>query len=240
MLPARLTTLAAAAALLTSCGGESAPRPPADSAATTVGLPNDSVTTAPNVFRVRFETSKGPFVVEAHRDWAPRGVDRFYQLVQSQYFDNVRFFRVLSSFMAQFGMHGDPKVNAAWEKIAIQDDSVRESNRRGYVSFATAGPNTRTNQLFINTVNNRPLDEMGFSPIGRVVDGMAVVDSLYADYGEGAPRGNGPDQTRIRREGNAYLEADFPKLDFIRSARIVTDSIAASAADKRDTSATKR
>jgi peptidyl-prolyl cis-trans isomerase A (cyclophilin A) len=189
---------------------------------------------------VRFETSKGPFVVEAHRDWAPLGVDRFYQLVQSQYFDNVRFFRVVSSFMAQFGMHGDPKVNAAWEKMPIQDDSVRESNRRGYLTFANAGANTRANQLFINIVNNRPLDEMGFAPIGRVVDGLAVIDSLYADYGEGAPRGNGPDQTRIRREGNVYLEAEYPKLDFIRQARIVTDSIAAAATGKRDTSATKR
>lgn len=240
MLRARLTSLAAAAALLTSCGGDSTPRPAADSAAKTVGLPNDSVTTAPNVFRVRFETSKGPFVVEAHRDWAPRGVDRFYQLVQSEYFDNVRFFRVVSSFMAQFGMHGDPKVNAAWEKLQIQDDSVRESNRRGYLTFANAGADTRANQLFINIVNNRPLDEMGFAPIGLVVDGLAVIDSLYADYGEGAPRGNGPDQSRIRREGNVYLEAEYPKLDFIRSARIVTDSTVTATADKRDTSATKR
>lgn len=204
-------------------------------------MPNDSATTAPNVFRVRFETSKGPFVVEAHRDWAPRGVDRFYQLVQSQYFDNVRFFRVVSSFMAQFGMHGDPKVNAAWEKLPIQDDSVRESNRRGYLTFAMrSDPNTRTNQLFINIVNNRPLDELGFAPIGRVVDGLAVIDSLYADYGEGAPRGNGPDQTRIRNEGNAYLEREYPKLDFIRQARLVMDSTVTTTADKRDTSATKR
>ena len=240
MLRARLTTLAAAAALLASCGGESTPRPAGDSAARTAGLPNDSVTTAPNVFLVRFETSKGPFVVEAHRDWAPRGVDRFYQLVQSEYFDNVRFFRVVSSFMAQFGMHGDTKVNAAWEKLPIQDDSVRESNHRGYLTFATSGANSRTNQLFINIVNNRPLDEMGFAPIGRVVDGLAVIDSLYADYGDAYPNGNGPDQTRIRREGNGYLEAEFPKLDFIRQARIVSDSTVTATADKRDTSATKR
>jgi len=231
--------LAAVAALITSCGGESAPRSAGDSAAPrTVGMPIDSVTTAPNVFRVRFETNKGPFVVEAHRDWAPLGVDRFYQLVRSDYFDNVRFFRVISSFMAQFGMHGDPRVNAAWEKMPIQDDSVRESNRRGYLTFANAGPNTRANQLFINIVNNRNLDELGFAPIGRVVEGMAAIDSLYADYGEGSPRGNGPDQTRIRMEGNAYLESGFPKLDFIRSARLVTDS--STATDTRDSSAKKR
>lgn len=241
MLRARLTTLAAAAALLTACGGESTPRPAGDSAARTVGLPSDSASTAPNVFRVRFETSKGPFVVEAHRDWAPRGVDRFYQLVQSRYFDNVRFFRVVSSFMAQFGMHGDPRVNAAWEKMPLQDDSVRESNRRGSLTFAqTSQPNSRRNQLFINIVNNRNLDEMGFAPIGRVVDGLAVIDSLYADYGEAYPNGNGPDQTRIRREGNAYLEAEYPKLDFIRQARIVSDSTVTSTADQRDTSAAKR
>ncbi len=230
--------LATIGTLLTSCGGESTPRAGGDSAAPhTVGMPIDSATTAPNVFRVRFETSKGPFVVEAHRDWAPRGVDRFYHLVQSQYFDNVRFFRVVSSFMAQFGMHGDPKVNSAWEQMPIQDDSVRESNRRGYLTFAMrSDPNTRTNQFFINIVNNRNLDEGGFAPIGRVIDGLAVIDSLYADYGEGAPRGNGPDQTRIRSEGNAYLESDYPKLDFIRAARIVTDSSAAAATDKRDTS----
>lgn len=239
MVLARSTALAAAVALFISCRRESTPRAGGDSAASsTVGMPIDSITTAPGEFRVRFETSKGPFLVEVHRDWAPRGADRFYQLVQSQYFDNVRFFRVIGSFMAQFGMHGDPKVNAAWERMPIQDDSVRESNRRGYITFANAGPNTRANQLFINVVNNRGLDEMGFAPIGRVVEGLAVIDSLYADYGEGYPNGNGPEQQRIRSEGNAYLERDFPQLDFIRSARLVTDSSAVTA--MRDTSARKR
>lgn len=230
----RTTFLALA---LTACGGE--PRAPGtDSAAApgeAVGLPlaaADSV--APNVYLVRFETSKGPFVIEVNRAWAPRGADRFYHLVQSRYFDNVRFFRVVSSFMAQFGMHGDPRVHAAWDKMAIPDDSVRESNRRGYVTFATAGPNSRTTQIFINTVNNRPLDEMGFAPFGRVIEGMAVVDSLYADYGDSPPGGVGPDQTMISREGNVYLERDFPRLDFIRTARVVTETLGAG---KRDTSA---
>jgi peptidyl-prolyl cis-trans isomerase A (cyclophilin A) len=185
------------------------------------------------VFLVRFETSKGPFVVEVHRDWAPRGADRFYHLVQSQYFDNVRFFRVVPSFMAQFGMHGTPRVNAAWEERAILDDSVRESNRRGAITFANAGPNTRANQLFINIVNNRPLDEMGFAPFGRVIEGIATIDSLHSDYGDAPPAGIGPDQTRIRQEGNPYLEREFPRLDFIRSARIVSDTTTV----KRDSSA---
>ena len=225
-------SLAAATALTVACG-ESRPRPAGDSA-NTIALPNAAAAPAPSVFYVRFETSKGPFVVEAHRDWAPHGVDRFHQLVQSQYFDNVGFFRVVSSFMAQFGMHGDPTVNAAWENLTIPDDSVVQSNRRGYVSFASLStPNSRTTQLFISTVNNRPLDEMGFAPIGRVVEGMAVVDSLYADYGDAPPGGQGPDQTRITAEGNGYLEREFPKLDFIRTARVVSDSTVAS---RRDTS----
>ena len=229
----RSISVALAAAFAVACGGETR-APSADSAESPVGFPS-SETQAPNDFLVRFETSKGPFTVEVHRDWAPRGADRFYHLVQSQYFDNVRFFRVVSSFMAQFGMHGNPSVNAAWEKLPIQDDSVRESNRRGYITFANAGPNTRANQLFINTVNNRPLDEMGFAPFGRVIQGMAVLDSLFADYGDAPPGGVGPDQTRIRAEGNAYLEREFPKLDFIRTARIVTDTV--SGAAKSDTSA---
>ena len=229
----RSISVTLAAAFAVACGGETR-APSADSAASPVGFPGTE-TQAPNDFLVRFETSKGPFTVEVHRDWAPRGADRFYHLVQSQYFDNVRFFRVVSSFMAQFGMHGNPSVNAAWEKLPIQDDSVRESNRRGYLTFANAGPNTRANQLFINTVNNRPLDEMGFAPFGRVIQGMAVLDSLFADYGDAPPGGVGPDQTRIRAEGNTYLEREFPKLDFIRTARIVSDAV--SGAAKSDTSA---
>src|SRR5690606_9945572 len=178
--------------------------------------------TAPETFRVRFETSKGDFVVEVVRAWAPNGADRFYNLVRNGYYDDVRFFRVISGFMAQFGIHGDPKVNAAWRVRPIPDDPVVESNRRGYVTFAmTSQPNSRTTQLFINYADNTQLDGMGFAPIGRVVEGMEVVDQLYAGYGEGAPNGRGPDQARIVAEGNAYLNANFPNLDYIRRATVI-------------------
>jgi peptidyl-prolyl cis-trans isomerase A (cyclophilin A) len=183
---------------------------------------NAIATPAPDSFKVAFETSKGNFTVMAHRDWAPRGVDRFYHLVQLGFLDDARFFRVLSGFMAQFGMNGDPRVTAAWEPLTIADDPVKQSNVRGMVTFAAGGaPNTRSTQLFINYADNRNLDGMRFAPIGQVVDGMSVVDSLYASYGEGAPDGAGPSQERIASEGNAYLTKNFPKLDFIKSARIV-------------------
>ena len=177
---------------------------------------------APATFRARLETSKGDVVIEVHRDWAPLGADRFYNLVRSGYFDGVRFFRVIPGFMAQFGIHGDPQVAAAWRDATIPDDPVREHNARGTVSFATAGPGTRTTQLFINYGDNSRLDGMGFSPFGRVVEGMDVVDRLYGGYGEGAPRGRGPDQSTIQAQGNAYLERAFPELDYVKRAGIVT------------------
>jgi peptidyl-prolyl cis-trans isomerase A (cyclophilin A) len=177
--------------------------------------------TAPANFRVKFQTSQGDFVVEAQRDWAPLGVDRFYNLVNNGYYDGVCFFRVISGFMAQFGIHGDPKVSAAWRPERIQDDPVKQSNKRGYLSYATAGPNTRTTQLFINYADNSRLDQMGFAPIARVVEGMDVVDRLYAGYGEGAPQGKGPPQGRLQTEGNAYLTKDFPQLDCIKKAMIL-------------------
>ena len=179
---------------------------------------------APDSFTVRFETTRGPFTVQFVRDWAPRGADRAYYLVRSGYYDGVRFFRVLPNFVAQFGASGDPKVGKVWERRTIRDDPVKESNRRGTVTFATAGPNTRTTQLFVNLAGNARLDRLGFAPLGRVVDGMARVDSLYAGYGEGAPRGKGPDQDRIAAEGNAYLERGFPKLDWIKRAEVVKES----------------
>jgi peptidyl-prolyl cis-trans isomerase A (cyclophilin A) len=175
---------------------------------------------APPKFQVNFDTSKGQFVVEVHRDWAPNGADRFYNLVKNGFFDDTRFFRVIPNFMVQFGIHGTPAIASAWRGAPIKDDPVKQSNKRGYVTFATAGPNTRTTQLFINFGDNAPLDRQGFAPIGEVVKGMDVVDKIYDGYGEGAPRGKGPDQNRIQAEGNTYLNKDFPKLDYIKTATI--------------------
>lgn len=184
--------------------------------------PSKLTAKAPEVFAARFETSKGPFVVEVHRAWSPNGADRFYNLVSNGFFDDARFFRVISGFMAQFGINGDPAVNAAWQPAVIPDDPVAQSNTRGMVSFAMRGPGTRTTQLFINYADaNARLDSMRFSPFGKVTEGMEVVDSLYSGYGEGAPSGAGPAQARLQKEGNAYLTADFPRLDFIKTARIV-------------------
>jgi peptidyl-prolyl cis-trans isomerase A (cyclophilin A) len=176
---------------------------------------------APATFRARFETSAGTFAIEVRRDWAPLGADRFYDLVKSGYYDGVRFFRVLPGFMAQFGIHGDPHTSAEWRDRRIADDPVRQSNTRGMVSYATAGPHTRTTQIFINYGDNSGLDRQGFAPFGRVVEGMEVVDRLYAAYGEGAPSGRGPDQGRLQAEGNAYLAREFPKMDFVKRATIV-------------------
>ncbi len=175
---------------------------------------------APDRFLVRFETTKGPFVVEVIRAWAPRGADRFFNLVKAGFFDDVTFFRVISRFMVQFGIHGKPEVAAAWKEATLPDDPVKESNRRGTMTYATAGPNTRTSQIFINFKDNAGLDGQGFAPFGKVVEGMSVVDSLHAGYGEGAPQGAGPDQGRAQMEGNAYFRREFPKLDYVKTARI--------------------
>ena len=175
---------------------------------------------APASFTADFDTSKGKFTIEVHREWAPNGADRFYNLVKNGYYDNCRFFRVLSGFMAQVGIHGDPSVSAVWRGSRIQDDPVKQSNKRGFVTFATGGPNTRTTQIFINFKDNSSLDKQGFSAFGEVTSGMDVVDSLYADYGEGAPSGKGPSQARAQTEGNAYMTKEFPKLDYIKTATI--------------------
>lgn len=179
---------------------------------------------SPANYKVLFTTSKGDFTVQVNRDWAPKGADRFYELVKSGFYDDARFFRVIRNprpFMAQFGINGDPGVNAKWTNANIEDDPVKEHNTRGKITFATAGPNTRTTQLFINYADNSRLDAQGFSPFGEVVSGMEVVDQLYADYGEGQPSGMGPDQERIEKEGNAYLAKNFPNLDYIKTARVV-------------------
>jgi peptidyl-prolyl cis-trans isomerase A (cyclophilin A) len=173
----------------------------------------------PAVYSANFETSKGNFVIEVTRDWAPNGADRFYELVKRGFYDGARFFRVLH-FMAQFGISGDPAVMRLWQDLKIPDDPVKQSNRRSLVSFAMAGPNSRTTQIFINLTDNARLDKMNFAPFGKVTQGMEVVDSLYNGYGEGAPRGNGPQQDLIRAQGNAYLESKFPRLDYIKKASI--------------------
>ena len=178
---------------------------------------------APDVFDARFKTSNGVFVIEVHRDWSPNGADRFYNLVKMGVYDDSRFFRAIAGFMVQFGIPGDPKVAAKWVDASIQDDPpAGQSNARGTVTFAKTGsPNSRSTQVFINYGENRSLDGMNFTPFGKVVDGMDVVSTLYKGYGEGAPGGAGPSQDRIQSEGNAYLDAEFPRLDRIVSAEIV-------------------
>jgi len=176
---------------------------------------------APETFKAQFDTTKGKFTIEVTRSLSPNGADRFYNLVRSGYFKDVAFFRVIPGFMCQFGIHGDPGVSAKWRAAAIADDPVKGSNTRGTITFATAGPNTRTTQLFINFADNINLNGMGFSPFGKVTEGMDVVDKINGEYGEGAPRGGGPNQGRVQAEGNTYLKKDFPNLDYIKSATIV-------------------
>ena len=176
---------------------------------------------APETFKAQFDTTKGKFTIEVTRSLSPNGADRFYNLVRSGYFNDVAFFRVIPGFMCQFGIHGDPNVSAKWREANIADDPVKGSNTRGTVTFATAGPNTRSTQLFINFGNNVNLDGMGFSPFGKVTEGMDVVDKINGEYGEGAHGGRGPNQGRVQMEGNTYLKKDFPNLDYIKSATIV-------------------
>jgi len=189
-------------------------------ALTLVAQPSSAQVTdeqAPATFRARFETSQGPFVVEVHREWAPLGADRFYTLVKRGFYDGARFFRVLSGFMAQFGLSGDPKIQGEYAAANLLDEPAKQSNLRGFVSFAKeSAPNTRYTMVFINYKDNSYLDADGFAPFGQVVVGMEIVDKLYGGYG----RTNVPDQRRIKSEGNAYLTAEYPKLDFIKAARI--------------------
>lgn len=177
--------------------------------------------TAPAEFKVKIETSKGDLLVKVVRDWAPKGADRFYSLVKNGYYDECRFYRVLPKYIAQVGIHGDPKVSMKWHEAPIDDDPVKQKNTRGRVTFAKGGPNSRTTNIFINLKDTTGLDAQGFAPFGEVVDGMEVADQLHSGYGEGAPRGRGPGQKRIYEEGNAWLEKDFKDLDFIKKATIV-------------------
>jgi peptidyl-prolyl cis-trans isomerase A (cyclophilin A) len=175
----------------------------------------------PDVYRVSFDTTKGVFVVEVTRAWAPRGADRFYELVQKKFYDGARFYRVVPRFVVQFGLKGEPAVDRFWSGMTIPDDTVTQNNARGTFSFAMAGPATRTTQVFINLQDNVRLDGMGFAPFGKVVSGMEVVDQLCKVYGDAPPSGVGPEQARIRDEGNEYLERYFPRLDYIKSAKVM-------------------
>lgn len=182
--------------------------------------PSQAQAQAPETFTVLMETSAGDLEIDVTRTWAPLGADRFYNLVSIGYYDDVAFFRVLEGFMAQTGIHGDPAVSGAWSQARIQDDPNTQTNTRGRVTYATAGPGTRTTQIFFNFGDNSFLDGQGFSPFGEVRD-MAAADALYADYGEGPPQGSGPNQGRIQAEGNAYLRAEYPNLDYILQARVI-------------------
>ncbi|MFN5287602.1 MAG: peptidylprolyl isomerase [Planctomyces sp.] len=172
-------------------------------------------TKAPDKFRVKFETSCGDFTVEVQRDWAPLGADRFHELVQAGFYDECRFFRVVPGFVVQWGMNGDPAVYAKWKDREIKDDKVTQSNREGMITFASRGPNTRTCQLFINLADNERLDDLGFAPFGKVLEGLDVVKKITSEYGQR------PQQPLIQEEGNTYLKKEFPKMDYIKKATVV-------------------
>jgi peptidyl-prolyl cis-trans isomerase A (cyclophilin A) len=178
--------------------------------------PDQAAERAPELFKARFSTSKGDFVIEVHRDWAPNGADRFYNLVKIGFFDEARFFRVVPGFVAQWGIHarGDA-VMSSWRNANIPDDPVKQSNTKGTVTFAMAGPNSRSTQVFVNYADNSSLDARGFAPFGRVVEGEGVLAQLHSGYGQK------PEQTRIQIDGNAYLAQEFPQLDWVKKAEVV-------------------
>jgi len=201
-----------------------ATKAPETKAAATADLTDPSKLTekAPDTFKVKFDTTKGVFTVEVTRSLSPNGADRFYNLVKAGFFKDVAFFRVVPHFMVQFGMHGDPKINSAWSGANIPDDPVKTSNTRGTITYAMGGPNTRSTQFFINFKDNRNLDNMGFSPFGKVIEGMDVVDKINGEYGDMPEQGGtGPDPRYIGRDGNSYLKKNFPNLDYIKSATIL-------------------
>jgi peptidyl-prolyl cis-trans isomerase A (cyclophilin A) len=182
-------------------------------AAPPAAKPEEPAKPAQGTFKVLLDTSKGNVVIEVHPEWAPIGAEHFRKLVESGFYDGARFFRVISGFVAQFGLAANPAVTAKWDK-PIKDDPVLQTNRVGSVVYATAGPNTRTTQIFINLAGNQRLDSDGFAPFGMVTQGMDAVEKFYSGYGEN------PDQGAITGRGNAYLTATFPKLDYIRKATV--------------------
>lgn len=212
----RSAALLVGALLLTACGGDDE-----RAAINPLYAPDRLATTAPDTFDVRFETSKGVVDMRVYRDWAPVGVDRFYTLVTNGFYDDVRIYRVLPQFMAQFGLNGDGLVNSAWYREYLEDDPVVESNLRGRVAFAKGGPNSRTTEIFISYSDNTYLDDQGFAPFGEVTEGMEVVDSWNGEYGDGPPRGEGPYAAQAASQGNVYLDSAFPALDRITGARVI-------------------
>ncbi|MFN0105962.1 MAG: peptidylprolyl isomerase [Bryobacteraceae bacterium] len=206
----RTSALISAMVLLAACGPKE----------TAVKAP-EKKREAPAVFKVRMETTKGPMVVEVHRDWAPFGANRFYALVTEKFFDGVKFHRVVRRFVAQFGINPDMRTDQLWRSLALVDDPVKEKNRRGTLTFAKLGPNTRTTQLFFNLSDNLVLDKDGFAPVGKVVEGLDVMDQLAFMYGDMPPRGSGPDPKKIQTIGYGYLDREFPRLDTITTAKVV-------------------
>jgi len=224
--------LAMAACCTGSLGGQTGQKPTA-AAQRSLNRPATLNQKAPAVFRAKITTTQGDFVVEVTRAWAPLGADRFYNLVKNGFYNDASLFRVLPGFVVQFGISPKPALARVWDHAVIKDDPVLQSNLRGCLTFATGGPNTRTTQVFINLGDNTRLDSMGFSPFGKVIEGMDVVEKFYRGYGEGAPQGNGPDQGRITKEGKAYLDKEFPKLDSIKTAVILRSAPAASSQEKK-------
>ena len=204
----RVLAVLAALALASCSGSRETPRESAPAAEAPKKVP-----AGPPTFRVKFDTSAGAFVAEVHRDWAPLGAARFEELVRSKYYDGARFFRVVPNFVVQFGIAARPELTRKWDR-PIDDDAVAATNRPGSMAFATSGPNTRTTQVFINLRSNQSLDSRGFAPFAQIVEGMDVVQKINSEYGES------PLQDRIEKQGNAYLNANFPKLDYIKTAVI--------------------
>jgi peptidyl-prolyl cis-trans isomerase A (cyclophilin A) len=225
--PAKAPAKAPAARPRTAAPGSTATRTTLDPALLRPAALNS---TAPETFQVKFTTTQGDLVVSVHRDWAPLGADRFYNLVKHHFYDGASFFRVLPGFVVQFGIPARPDVARVWSHAAIQDEPVKQGNKRGYLTYAMGGRNTRTTQVFINLADNSRLDPMGFSAFGQVTEGMDVVEKLYSGYGEGAPQGQGPRQDLIESQGKAYLDKGFPKLDGIKTTALIASGAPEAAA----------
>jgi peptidyl-prolyl cis-trans isomerase A (cyclophilin A) len=215
----RWTALLLSALFVSACGKSEAP-PKTEGPSEALFSPHEATETAPAEIRVRFETTKGHFVVKAVREWAPHGVDRLYNLVRIGYFDDCMIHRVMPGFVAQFGVHGEPDVSSVWTNARIEVDPVKVSNERGFLTFAQIGeigPASRTTQLFVNLRNNSNLDKDGFAPIGQVVEGMEVVDQFYSGYG------NNFDLRAFRALGNRYMKKQHPEMDIIVKATLITE-----------------